>query len=139
MRHDRVESFDRLASQLNTEYDEKIRKKKLLDATKIDLIFNKFLKEVIVDKRILRGIPVDKSHRPLEEQIEFDTTSATSLKWIRRFSSSEQAAKLNEKLKLNIDETRLREQLEQQQQSSLDEEKFQETTITSNGNKFFYY
>lgn len=128
LRHDRVESFDRLAGQLTTEYDEKIRKKKLLDATKIDLIFNKFLKDALMgEKRILRGIQVDKTHRPFEEQIEFDMNSATSLKWLRRFSTEQPElgpSKLNEKLNLNIDEeAKLREQL--------DEERFQETITTT--------
>lgn len=140
MRHDRVESFDRLAGQLSTEYDEKIRKKKLLDAAKIDLIFNKFLKEAVMDKKVLRGIQVDKTHRPLEEQIEFDAASDTSLKWLRRFSAStagdeKLGAKLNEKLKLNIDENKMREQLASNATSSnVEEETFHERTSSSNGN-----
>lgn len=125
-----MESFDRLAGQLSTEYDEKIRKRKLLDAGKINLIFNKFLKEAIMDKHVLKEIHVDKSRRPLEEQINFDMTSATSLKWLRRFSADPNqhklGAKLNEKLKLNIDEEKLLEQLDKQ--ISLDEEKFQDVS-----------
>lgn len=101
-----------------------------------------------MDKQVLRGIQVDKTHRPLEEQIEFDAASDTSLKWLRRFSASNAAgdeklgAKLNEKLKLNIDENKLREQLASNAasgSSNVEEETFHERTFSSNGNTHTFY
>lgn len=109
--HDRVESYEKLAAQINKEYEETIRKRKILDERKIDLIFNKMLKNAIQEKKILQSREVDKSRRPFVEQIEFDTASATSTKWVRRFS--EQCTiekerldeKLNQKFGLNLNNT----------------------------------
>lgn len=72
LRHDRAESFDKLADRLRTEY--KLNEDSSYETLnkKHDALFGKFLKEYLVDQKILLRLPLDKkSAQPIEEIIDF--------------------------------------------------------------------
>ena len=104
LRHDRVESFDALSTQLKTEYKivnddvrlnlEKDTLKTISDAyfTNInesthDLVFKNLLRKMLLDEKVLLSLDLDKTkQKPYEEVIEFlsDDASATSA-WVKKF------------------------------------------------------
>ena len=70
LRHDRIESFDKLAQELDREYN--IANAVVLDSNQIQSVFNRQMKKLIIDEKILLDIPLDKSRTPCEEFIEFE-------------------------------------------------------------------
>jgi len=104
LRHDRVESFDALSTQLKTEYKivnddvrlnlEKDTLKTISDAyfTNInesthDLVFKNLLRKMLLEEKVLLSLDLDKAkQKPYEEVIEFlsDDASATSA-WVKKF------------------------------------------------------
>jgi len=104
LRHDRVESFDALSTQLKTEYKivnddvrlnlEKDTLKTISDAyfTNInesthDLVFKNLLRKMLLEEKVLLSLDLDKTkQKPYEEVIEFlsDDASATSA-WVKKF------------------------------------------------------
>jgi hypothetical protein len=104
LRHDRVESFDALSTQLKTEYKivnddvrldlQKDTLKTISDAyfTNInesthDLVFKSLLRKMLLEEKVLLTLDLDKTKmKPYEEVIEFlsDDASATSA-WVKKF------------------------------------------------------
>ncbi|CAF0747630.1 unnamed protein product [Brachionus calyciflorus] len=71
LRHDRIESFDKLSQELIVEFA--ITNETKLDLNTLDLVFTKGLKKSLLDDKILMNLSLDKSHRPCEEVIVFES------------------------------------------------------------------
>ena len=114
LRHDRVESFDALASQLKTEYNIEDKKVSNADAADVviatslqslsdvyfsridadtnDLVFKQLLRQMLVEEKVLLSLALEDKDklRPVEEVIEFlkeggeDVASA----WLQKFKEN---------------------------------------------------
>ena len=75
LRHDKIETFDKLAEQLKQEY--KINDENDFESVTItlsDFIFKILLKSALVEKQILLNLELDKLKcRPCEKVIDFDS------------------------------------------------------------------
>lgn len=93
LRHDRVESFEKLSARLKEEYqivDEDNKEGTIINASLADQLFGNLLKQSLVDEKILLRLELDKTNRrPYQELIDFGPSVTQSI-WNEKFSSPPQ-------------------------------------------------